>query len=481
MKNQLFTFVALVCAATSALAAPKPFPLFADGAVLVRDKPLVVFGDGANPGETVSVSLLKKTATATADDKGNWKVALPAFKAGGPYDLKIAAPSGETVSKGVLVGDLWLCAGQSNMGVDVKSSDVAPIAEAAPVDPQLKIFGLSLIARPYPFRTLNEQDKAKWRESSPESARGTSAVAWSFAHNLRAQSGIPVGIVVGAWGGTRAIAWTPREALQKDFSGDLARFDDKIKDIKPDFDGWWVPALGYPDTPTYIYNAIINPLVPTAFTGVVWYQGEQDGGMGMGYTKSLSALISGWRDKFQDPTLPFLVVQLPAFGGDYCDGFPSIRAAQAAVVKDTANTALVVSVDTGDPKTIHPTQKAEIGRRAALAAQGLVHGAKIHWQAPFAQSAEDEDGSVRVGFQRGLSGLQSLDNKDLRAFELAGEDGKWVAAQASIAPNAKTVSVKADGLAKPLKVRYAVKPYPDANLGTKDGLAAAPFVLDVTP
>ncbi len=476
MKN-LIALVAVAFTATSLCAAPQPFPLFGAGSVVARDKPLVLWGDKAAPGEMVSVALAGQNATGAADDKGRWQVKLPALKAGGPYEMKIAAPSGETIVPDVLVGDLWLCAGQSNMGLSVKDSDVAPIAAEQPADSQLRIFGLGLSARPYPRRDLPDQDKAKWRTSSPESARGTSAVAWSFASNLR-KSGVPVGIVVGAWGGTRAIAWTPREGLTKDFSGDLARYDEKIKDVAPDFNGWFVPPLGYPDTPTYIYNALINPLTPASFTGVLWYQGEQDSGMGLKYKTALAALIGGWRDKFQTPDLPFLIVQLPGFGGDYSGGFPATRLGQAAAVREIPNTALVVTVDTGDAKDIHPKQKAEVGRRAALAAQGFVHGAKIHWQAPIAESATlEKDGAVRVRFSTGDQTFVSLDDMLLRAFEVAGNDGKWVGANASI--EGADVIVKAEGVAHPEQVRYAMAPWPNANFGTKDGLAVAPFTLPV--
>jgi sialate O-acetylesterase len=250
---------------------------------------------------------------------------------------------------------------------------------------------------------------------------------------------------------------------------------------KADPKQWYQPPLGHSDTPTDIYNSVIHPIVPETLTGVLWYQGEQDGFLEANYKGYLEALIQGWRDEFSAPALPFIVIQLPGFGGDYCQGFPGVRIGQEAAVQETANTALVATIDTGDPKTIHPPAKAEVGRRASLAALALANHARVHWQAPTVKSSFVlPDGSIRLRFDTGRKSLVSLDGQPLRAFEVSADGSNWKPANATLFPSDRSILVvKGQDVDHPTAVRYAAAPWPAANLGTDDHLAAAPFTRTV--
>lgn len=462
--------------------AIEPDPLFSRGAVLVRGRPVAIHGTQAQPGETVTVRFADHQAQANAEADGRWRVLLPALAAGGPCELAITAPSGSITVPDVLVGDLWLCSGQSNMGLAMKDSAELAEAVSMPADDRLRMFSIPLGRRSEPQSTF--AGKARWRCSSPTTLPGCSAVAWQFGRHLRRQLDVPVGLVVATWGGTRAQCWTPRTALQADFPQEVLRFDEALaKQATKPGKGYEAP-LGHSNTPTDIYNQVIHPLTPGMITGVLWYQGEQDAGMGMRYRDALTTLVRGWRDAFRQPDLPFLIIQLPGFGGQYCAGFPGVRAAQAAAVGSIPHTALVVTVDTGDAHDIHPKAKEEVGRRAALAAAGFVHGRPLHWQAPLAITARREvDGTVRVRFDPvslGGQSLVSLDGQDLRAFEVAGTTGPFIPTMAVLAPTAPdTVVVRVPEGVRPMRVRYAAAPWPGANLGTADRLAAVPFVLPV--
>ncbi|MDX6767583.1 MAG: sialate O-acetylesterase [Candidatus Methylacidiphilales bacterium] len=467
-----------------AVAAPRPSALFAPGCVLPRECGAVVFGDQAVAGEEVRVGCNNQWGSVMADANGRWEVSLPPLQAGGPYVLVIEAASGTVRVEDVLVGDVWLCAGQSNMANGMKDSLASEWKEAqqqAP-DHQLRWLNVPLGRSPQPETRI--KGDARWMVSQPGTLGGCSAVGWQFGRHLRQELDVPVGLVVAAWGGTQAQGWIPREALQVYDTPLVAKYDAwrlaQAKETEKENDPSGTeskPPFGHSDTPMEIYHAVIHPLVPARFTGVLWYQGEQDAGRGRAYVQSLRALVEGWRSVFRQPDLPFLIVQLPAYGGQYSGGFVGIRDAQAEAVRLIPRTALVVTIDQGDPEDIHPKAKAEVGRRAALAARGGVHGQKVAWKSPEVIGVVAEGSSVlRVQFDTMNQALKSLDDQPLRSFEVVGAGGEFKSARAEIdARQRDVVWVWSSEVDHPTVVRYAVAPDPRANLETGDGLAVGPF------
>ncbi len=426
--------------------------LFRDNAVLQRGVEIPVWGT-AETGTKVTVQFAGQSATSTAAD-GKWVVKLKPLPASAKgAEMKITGSSTITVGN-LLVGDVWLASGQSNMERTL-----------APRDKQRGVIGweqalasadLPLIRHytvPKKFTGSAAEDaNGKWDLCSKETAGNFSAVAFFFARDLQPAIKVPVGIIHSSWGGTRVEAWTSPEALTSQ----------GIEVAKPKDQ----------NTTSVLYNGMIAPLLPFPIKGVIWYQGESNNEFARDYRDRFPAMIADWREKWKMPKLPFLFVQIAP--NDRMT--PELREAQLLTTGKVADTAMAVTTDVGDAGDIHPINKEPVGKRLALAARAVAYGEKIVYSGPVYQSMKVSGDKVALSFTHVGGGLVAKDGI-LKGFTIAGEDGNFKPAGAEIRGNAVVVSSK--DVPQPKAVRYGWANVPDVNLWNKEGLPASPFRTDV--
>jgi sialate O-acetylesterase len=463
-------------------AAIEVSPMFGDHAVLQREMPVPVWGRG-DPGTTVTVAFAEQVKTATTGKDGKWRVNLDPLKAdAAPREMVISDGGGYKVTlKDILVGEVWICSGQSNMqygwgneshpmfnwGGDANLAALVADARTKPIR--------SFTVLPDVAFTPNGQCKGAW--SADVSG---SAVAFGFSHHLFQQLKVPVGVVVTCWGSSSIEGWMPRE-----LTGQLPHF----KAIMDAFDadanvqgrvraamekGIRHGNVFVRQQPNLLYNAMLHPVIPYASRGMVWYQGEANAGKPALYAQSLPVWINRLRSEWARDDFHFLVVMLPG----YNDGsWPLFREAQLGILK-TAHTSVVNTVDLGDEKNIHPPDKAPICERLALLARRDVYGEKIAAQGPLFKSATVEGQQVVIEFDH-ADGLKTTDGAAPKGFQIAGKDRKWLPATAVI--KGSKVEVGAEGLPEPVFVRYAFSGKPVVNLLNGANLPAYPFRTDNEP
>ncbi len=501
----------------------KPNPLFTDGAVLQRGQPVPVWGT-ARSGEKVTVEIAGQKAGTTAAE-GKWSVNLKPLKEGGPHTMKITGDNAVTVNN-LLVGEVWVCSGQSNMEWKFAASHNAQEEGPKADFPKIRMFTVNKKVSAKPLA----EAEGSWVECSPQTVGGFSAVGYFFARDLYQKLGVPVGMIHTSWGGTPAQAWTSLEgfgtdpelkgyvdaAKQKlatydaDVAGYAARmeeFNTKIKEwnettgkayqetlkawneatAKAKKDGQPLPPKpvpsspqpkppaspdGGPGDPASLYNGMLAPIIPYGIKGAIWYQGESNAKNSKQYRTLFPAMIADWRARWKQGAFPFFFVQIAPFNGQP----PEIREAQFLTLSKVENTAMAVTTDVGDAKDIHPKQKEPVGQRLALAARALTYGEKIEYSGPLYDSMTAKGGSLILNFKHVGGGLVAKDG-ELKGFTIAGADKKFVPAQAKI--HGATVVVAAEGVAAPKAVRYGWENVPDVNLFNKEGLPASPFRTDV--
>ena len=488
-------------------------PLFTDHAVLQQGKPVPVWGRAA-PDEPVTVAFRDQTVHATAGKDGSWIVYLAALQPGAPADLVVTGHNTVRLTD-VVVGEVWVCAGQSNMEFrvwgppgDVYRVDNADAEVAAATHPLIRQFKVERAVAARPADTA----KGAWVVCSPETVKDFTAVGYFFARDLAARLGVPVGIINSTWGGTAIESWLSDAALKSDpafaavgerwtkalaaapklraereaLVAQLATEEAAARAAGPaklaEFEKHvpWMPPLpgpDSPDAPASLFNGMINPLLPGAIRGVLWYQGESNVGRPAEYGPLLKALITCWRQYWGQGDFPFYLVQLPNYqnpGDPTGVAWARLREAQASALA-LPNTGMAVTIDIGDPANIHPRNKQEVGRRLALIARHEVYDIPGDWSGPIFKAAVREGAAMRVSFDHAGTGLLAHD-KPLAGFALAGIDRQFHPATAQIDGN--TVVVTAPGVKFPEAVRYAWADAPDANLCDGAGLPAAPFRSD---
>lgn len=437
--------------------------LFGDNMVLQRDLPVPVWGT-ADAGQKVTVRVGGKEKTATADATGRWKAVLDPLKAGGPFELVVAADRTVTF-RNVLVGEVWLCSGQSNMGWSVRLSANAEQEIAAASHPRIRLFSVARRESTSPQTDV----QGAWQACSPATIPTFSAVAYYFGRALEKSLDVPIGLVHSSVGATRAQAWTPRAVLE----GSPA-----FKDVFPQHEREKTTAKGYtPVEPSTLYNGMIAPLVPFAVRGVIWYQGEGNVGSPKMHETLFPALIRSWREAW-GVEFPFLFVQLASHlarkDAPVESYWAMLRESQRLALA-VPKTAMAVAIDIGDANDIHPRNKQEVGRRLALAAEATVYGKDVVYSGPMAKSMKREGSRLRLSFDHVGGGLAFREDR-AAGFAIAGEDRKFVWAEAKIEGNA--VVVWSDAVAKPAMVQYGWADNPDCTLINKEGLPASPFQLD---
>jgi len=442
--------------------------------VLQRNKPLNVWG-WADKGEKVTVSFRNAKYTAITAANGQWKVQLPAQTAGGPFEMTV---SGHNTIKldNILVGEVWIASGQSNMEMPLKGWGKVLNYEqeiAAANYPQIRLFQLKHTTSTKPQDDANAWDGG-WQTCTPQSVPEFSSVGYFFAREINTHEHIPVGVIHTSWGGTVAEAWTSGETLKK-----WPAFADSTKA----YEALSTPqSPSDPNRPTLLYNAMIHPLLPYAIRGVIWYQGEANTGRAYQYRQLFPDMIKDWRKLWHNGDFPFYFVQLANFKDKQSQPMESdwaeLREAQLMTLS-LPNTGMASAIDIGDAKDIHPKNKQEVARRLSLIARAKVYGETIPYSGPVYQSKQIAGNKVVLTFKHADDGLKARGGTALKGFQIAGADKQFHWAQASIIGN--RVTVWSDDVAHPVAVRYDWSDNPDGNLYSGAGLPASPFRTDDFP
>ncbi len=472
-------FVCLILPATVVVAEVRLPNIFGNSMVLQRELPVPVWG-WAESGQEVTVTLGGQTKKAKADQDGRWQVKLDALKANAEgQTLKVAG--GNTIElKDILVGEVWICSGQSNMEWSVANSLNAQEEISAANHPQIRLFNVpGHTTAPLP----QDNCPGAWQLCQPNTARGFSAVGYFFGRRLQQELKVPIGLVGSNWGGTRIEPWTSPAGF---------RSVPELKAIADKVDAYDEKTKVGGGSPSAIYNAMIHPLAPFAMRGAIWYQGESNGGEGESYYHKTRALVNGWRKLF-NPDLAFYWVQLADFqkpndnpaGGD---GWAKIREAQRKAL-GIKHTGMAVITDIGAANDIHPRNKQDVGWRLSQWALHQTYGMKdVVPCGPLYKSHKVEGGSIRITFdhvggglivgkKEGLKPTKEVKDGKLARFAIAGADKKWHWAEAAISGG--EVVLKSAEVANPVAVRYAYTMNPaGANLYNNEGIPASPFRTD---
>lgn len=457
--------VAVLFPALASAAVTLP-AVFSDHMVLQRDRSVPVWGTAA-AGESVAVSIAGQAKSTTADKTGRWKVSLDALKAGGPHTLVIKGSNEVTIAD-VLVGEVWLASGQSNMAMAVRRCRDAEAEQAAANFPRIRMFTVRRNAQLAPRQDF----QGAWAVCSPETVGSFSGTAYFFGRRLHRELKVPVGLVNSSWGGTAIEAWTSLDVQEKDgrLASMLARWKDK-------------PAADR-NRPANLYNGMIQPLVGYGIRGAIWYQGERNSrspASAMLYRHQLPLLVNDWRTRWGQGAFPFLWVQLPNFKARRAD--PNLSSSWALTRESMQHalrqpaTGMAVTIDIGEAKDIHPKNKQDVGHRLAQAGLALAYGRKLVAMGPLMRSVTIEDARVRVQFDHvGQSLVVRGKGEAVKGFALAGPDRRFHVAEARI--EGKTVVTWSKAVADPIAIRYAFADNPEVNLYNSAGIPAAPFRSD---
>lgn len=455
--------IALLIGPSLANADVKLPSIIGDSMVLQRDQEVPIWG-WEDPDTEVTVSVGDTTAKAKAGADGRWQVQLPAMKAGGPHTITVTGNNTITL-KDVLVGEVWVCSGQSNMEWTVSRSDNAKEEISNANYPRIR--HIKIPHRPSD-KPENDVPSDGWKVTSPATVANFTAVGYFFGRHLHQELNVPIGLIGSNWGGTRIEPWTPPVGFKNVPA--LKNIADNLADLpSKNANG----AINH-QSPLALYNGMIHPLLPYAVRGAIWYQGESNNGEGMLYHEKMKALIAGWRSVWNAPEMPFYYVQLAPYryGGDP-ERLAGIWEAQTATLA-VPNTGMAVTVDIGNTRDIHPKNKQDVGKRLALWALAKDYGkTDIVYSGPIYKSMKVEGDKIRISFDHVGSGLVSRDGQPLTNFTIAAADGEFVPATAEI--DGDTVVVSADDVDKPTKVRFAWDQEAEPNLSNKDGLPASPF------
>ena len=497
MRRISHLLLPLLAAGLQLSAAVKLPSLISDHMVLRQNVPVRIWGT-ANPVESVTVTFQEQKVSAKASAAGKWSVFLHPMKPGAPADLTIAGEN-TLVVHDVLVGEVWVGSGQSNMEMSVERSKDAETEIASAQYPKIRLFQVKRVVADSP----SDDVVGSWKLCDASSVKGFSAAGYFFSRELHQKLGVPIGFIHSSWGGTPAQSWTSAPALESEpalkfISSDWEkvlgnyptakeRYDKALENhkqaaAKAKAENAKLPTPprppvgpGHPNTPAGLYNGMIAPLIPYSVSGVIWYQGEANASVvhAMPYRRLFRLMIEDWRAGWGQGSLPFLFVQLANYKAN--PYWPLLRESQADAL-ELRDTGMAVAIDVGESNDIHPKNKQAIGHRLALAARATVYGEKIEYSGPLYRQSTLEGNAIRDWFNHVGSGLSVQGNEELKGFLVAGKDEKFVPATAKIEGN--TVVVSSTEVTEPAAVRYAWSDDPTANLINREGLPAGPFRSD---
>ena len=470
MKRILLTLAALGTALTMQAKVVLP-GIFGDNMVLQQQSEAQFWGKAA-PGKKVTIrpSWSTQGITANVGKDGRWRAAVPTPEAGGPYTIELS--DGERLTlRDVLIGEVWLCSGQSNMEMPVHGFPNQPVEGSAEAIIRARAatpIRLCTVKRST-ARTPQEECAAQWLKHTPEAVAGTSATAYYFARYLQSVLDVPVGVIVTCWGGTPVEAWMDRETMGGFKEFDLSFLDGEARIEKPEM------------KPCGLYNAMIAPLVPYTVKGFLWYQGESNRLRPDQYRALMPAFVKMLRERWAQGELPFYYVQIAPYRYENPDevGSALLREAQLRNLQDIPASGMAVTLDIGNENCIHPAQKEQVGTRLAWLALSKTYGMKgIDADTPVLEKMEIAGNKACLTFRAGREGLAPLGDT-LTGFEVAGADRTFHPATAWIEKGKGRLIVACDAVPEPVAVRYAFRNAPEASLFNASGIPVSSFRTDV--
>lgn len=463
MKRIQFFLFGILLLSFEVNAKIKLPPLIADHMVLQQQSHAALWGWASKSSNVIiTTSWNKKTYRVKADADGSWKVKVETPVAGGPYTITISDGT-PLVIKDILIGEVWLCSGQSNMEMPVKGFKNQPVVNSNDLLMEADNSSIRLIRfeRAASIKPEDTATNSGWQLSTAESVKDFSAVGYQFAKFLQQKLKVPVGIIGTYWGGTKVEAWMSKESLEP-------------------FPGIKIPADtagSNKNTPTVLFNAMLHPLVGYGIKGVLWYQGEQNRPNPDMYDQLLAAMVKDWRSRWQMGEWPFYYVQIAPYRyNDKLGPSAPLREAQVKAMELIPNSGMAVSMDVGEEKSIHPSDKTTIAKRLLYWALANTYNYKgVAFASPSYQSMKVNHDTVIVRFKNSMNGLTSF-GKPVNAFELAGEDKKFYSATAWI--TGEGVRLKSEQVKQPVAVRYAYKDWVVGDVYNTEGLPLTPFRTD---
>lgn len=479
--------------------------IFGNHMVLQRDLPNPVWGWAA-PGETVKVTIRGQSHIAKADQEGYWKIILKPMPAGGPFQMEIEGERSKFFFEDILVGEVWICSGQSNMAWPVKNTNSAELAILTANHPKIRLISVPQVGT----QEAQQDFKGEWTSSSPESVQDFSAVGYFFGLRLHQALDVPIGLIDNAWGGSAAEAWVRKDVLEKD-----GRYDElmdwwKDQEATYDYDtvleDWekrvaeWEAAA--PDDrqpnrprrpgnlmtgnhrPANIYNGVLHPTIGYGIRGAIWYQGESNASRAYQYRDLFPLMIQHWRDEWGQGDFPFYYVQLADFQDEVDEpgesNWAELREAQTMTMDRLRNVGQAVIIDVGEGRDIHPRNKQTVGDRLARWALAMDYHKKIEYMGPSYQSMRKEGNKIILTFNHVGQGLYAFDTREPQGFTIAGSDKTFVRAEAKIISSTE-MEIWSESVENPVAVRYAWANNPVCNMYSRDGLPMTPFRTDNWP
>lgn len=492
-KGWIAVAIAALLSASTAWADVKLPNIFGDHMVLQQGQKNKIWGL-AEAGEAVSVAINGQKQTATAGADGSWHVMIDPVPVGGPYELVVKGKN-EIKFHDVLVGEVWICSGQSNMQWSVNLANDPDLEKLTANFPKIRMINFPNVGTQ---EVKWSHDNHKWMVCSPQTVGNFSAVGYFFARQLHQTLGVPVGMINNAWGGSACEAWIRRDLMTSDpkYKGmidrwaameqkytELSNAKDLNDDQKKELNNLKNQMNGN-HRPANIYNGVLKSHVGYGIKGAIWYQGESNAGRAYQYRDLFPLMIKSWRDEWAQGDFPFYWAQLADFlneqpqPGD--SAWAELREAQTMTMNRLPNTGEAVIIDIGEGKDIHPKNKVDVGRRLARWALARDYGVQVPFHSPQYKSMEKKDNKIILTFDHVDGGWRPFDVNDPRGFSIAGDDKKFVWATAKVLPDGK-IEVFSDSIASPAAVRYGWADNPVVNMFNGAGLPLTPFRTDDWP
>jgi sialate O-acetylesterase len=473
--------------------------VFGDNMVLQRDKNIPIWGT-AEPGEAITVTFAKKIVKTKAGKDSRWEVKLEKFPAGGPYEMTVTGNNTVTF-RNVMVGEVWVCSGQSNMWWPIAREKGIESDIAGANLPDIRLFTI--------WSPEHEEygQKPEWVQCNPRTVLSFSAVGFFFGRKLHSELNVPVGLIHTSMGGSVPEAWMTRKTLasDKEFRPILAFWDsvnmafpalkalyDKDPATRGNQNPWGTitpgtpePPLGpghrkyYMHYPENLFRAQLLPIIPYGIRGVIWYQGESSAPRAYQYRRLFPAMIEEWRKEWKEGDFPFIFTQLANYiSGNTVSSVPEIREAQLMALA-VPNSGMAVTIDLGDSTNVHANNKWDVGERLALSALHIAYGKNVPWSGPLYRSIKKAGNKIRLSFKFADEGLMARNGNKLEGFKIAGKNRIFHPAEAII--SGKEIEVWSSLVPAPVAVRYAWESNPPCSLYNKAGLPASPFRTDDWP
>jgi len=503
MKN--FLLISLFCLSGASLPAQLWLPsIFGNHMVLQREREIPVWGR-TDPGATVRILLDGEETRVLADHEGKWKAFLAERKAGGPFTMRIESGDEVVELEDILVGEVWVCSGQSNMQWAVANANYAGLEKVTAQFPEIRLLTIPRLGT----QVSRKDFDGRWERCSPLTVSDFSAVGYFFGRRIHHALGVPVGLIDNAWGGSSAEAWIPREVMEsypvfaatlEDWDQRLEAFTDAhlarlLAEYEAEREAWEdgdqkerAPRkpkdirIGQ-HRPGNLYHGMMAPILGYGIRGMIWYQGESNAGRAEEYRDLFPLMIETLRESWEQGDFPFYWVQLADFkdesDGTGDSGWAMLREAQTMTMERVPAGGQAVIIDLGEGRDIHPRNKQEVANRLALWALAKDYGYPLTYRSPQYASMEPiGEGKVRIHFDYvSDEGLYAFDTRDVRGFAIAGEDMKFVPAEAEIV-DTNAVEVWSSSVANPAAVRYGWATNPVVNLYDRKGLPVTPFRTD---